>query len=73
MIMCNLSHDLQVHKLITSLLSHTAINIMHKSVFEQHSGNILGLWIFIVEVVKLGNINILFHAEKVLRKQEYLK
>ncbi len=48
MIMCNLSHDLQVHKLFTSLFSHTAINIMHKSVFEENSGNIFGLWFFIV-------------------------
>ncbi len=48
MIMCNLSHDLQVHKLFTSLFSQTAINIMHKSVFEENSGNIFGLWIFIV-------------------------
>lgn len=65
--MCNLSHDLLVHQLFTSLFSQTAINMMHISVFEEHSGNILGLWFFIV-FIELST-----DFWKDLQKQEYLE
>lgn len=64
--MCNLSHDLLVYQLYTSLFSQTAINMMHISVFEEHSGNILGLWFFIV-FIELSTDFL-----KDLQKQEYL-